>query len=143
MTIPVGPLRDQRRHFMTAIAKGGLIFAASVFLIIGGGFLVVPVEWAAVAEIVLPTPMARTDLRATYGGFNVGMGIFLALCALREEWIRPGVLGVALAAAGYGGGRLIGILAEGTASSWMLFFLTVELAITVVSSFVFWRLGRS
>jgi len=127
---------------MQSVAKAGLLFAALVFVIIGGGFLVAPVEWAAIADIVLPTAMARTDLRATYGGFNVGMGLFVACCAFRSEWMRPGVLGVALAAVGYGGGRLVGIVVEGTASPVMLFFLVLEVVIASIAFSVFRRLGR-
>ena len=108
------------------LAKGGLLFAAVVFVGVGVGFLVVPVQWASVVEIPLPTAMARTDLRATYGGFDLGVGLFLGLCALRSEWTRPGLVALGLAASGYGGGRLLGIVVEGTASPLMLVFVGLE-----------------
>jgi len=108
------------------LAKGILLFGAVVFAVIGLGFLVVPVQWASVVEIGLPTAMARTDLRATYGGFDLAVGVFLALCAFRTEWIRPGLAAMGLAAAGFAGGRLLGIVVEGTASPLMLIFAIME-----------------
>jgi hypothetical protein len=63
---------------------------------------------AAITEISLPTAMARTDLRATYGGLDLAVGIFLWICARRDQWIRPGLVALALTAAGFGGGRPAG-----------------------------------
>lgn len=124
------------------LAKIGLLFAAVVFVGIGLGFLLVPVQWAAVVEISLPTPMARTDVRATYGGFDLAMGVFLALCARRADWIRPGLLALGLAAAGFGGGRLVGILVEGTATPLMLIFVALETATAFVAFYLLHRLSR-
>lgn len=124
------------------LAKIGLLFAALVFVAIGLGFLLAPVQWASVVEISLPTPMARTDLRATYGGFDLAIGVFLVFCALRTDWIRPGVLALGLAAAGFGGGRLVGILVEGTATPLMLTFVAIEIATALVAFYPLRRLSR-
>jgi hypothetical protein len=70
--------------------------------------------------------MARTDLRATYGGFDFAIGVFLGLCVLRPEWTRPGLFALGLAAAGFAGGRLLGILIEGTATPLMVVFAAIE-----------------
>ena len=122
------------------LAKAELLVAALVFLTFGLGFLIVPVEWAAVVDIVIPTPMARTDFRATYGGFEIGMGVFLAACALRAHWLRPGLVALTSVAAGFGAGRLVGIMAEGTASSLMLIFVVLEWTIALVTLYVLRRL---
>ncbi len=124
------------------LAKGALLFGAVVFAGIGLGFLVVPVQWASLVEISLPTAMARTDLRATYGGFDLAVGVFLGLCALRAEWIRPGLVALGLAAAGFAGGRLLGILVEGTASPLMLMFAAIEVASALLAFYLLRRLRR-
>jgi len=122
------------------LAKAELLFAALVFLTFGLGFLIAPVQWAAVVDIVLPSPMARTDFRATYGGFETGMGVFLAACALRDHWLRPGLVALAWVAAGFGAGRLVGIVVEGTASSLMLLLVVLEWSIALVTLYVLRRL---
>lgn len=124
----------------TSLAKAALLFGAVIFAVIGLGFLFLPVKWAAVVEIPLPTPTARTDLRATYGGFDLAFGLFLALCARRPDWIRPGLVALGLAAAGFGGGRLLGILAEGTASPLMLGFAVLEWVTALVAIVLLRRL---
>lgn len=124
----------------STFAKAELVIAALVFLTFGLGFLIVPVQWASVVEIVIPTAMARTDFRATYGGFEIGMGLFLAACAMRPEWLRPGLAALAWVAAGFGAGRLVGILVEGTASSLMLIFVVLEWTIVFVTMYILRRL---
>ena len=95
------------------LAQVLLLLGAIVFIGIGVVFLFAPVEWARVVEIELPTPISRTDLRATDGGFDLGFGVFLTLCAFRREWIRPGLAAMGIALAGFAGGRTYGILLEG------------------------------
>lgn len=120
-----------------------LLLGAAVFTIVGIGFLIFPAEWAAVTEISLPTAMARTDFRATYGGLDLAVGIFLWICARRDEWIRPGLLTLVLAAAGFGGGRLTGIVAEGSAAPLMLILLAIETVIVIVAFAALRRLARN
>jgi hypothetical protein len=122
------------------LARIALTVAALVLVGIGVGFLAVPVPWASIVDIVLPTAMARTDLRATYGGFDVGIGVFLAVCALHKEWIRPGLAALGLGAAGYGGGRLLGILVEGTTSPLMAAFAVIEVATALAALLLLRRL---
>lgn len=124
------------------LAKAELVIAAVVFLTFGFGFLIAPVQWASIVDIVIPTPTARTDFRATYGGFEIGMGLFLGACAFRPEWLRPGLVALALVAAGFGAGRLAGILVEGSAGPLMLGFVILEWSIALVTLYVFWRLSR-
>jgi hypothetical protein len=124
------------------LAKAALLLGAIVFAGFGLGILILPVQWAALVEIQLPTAMARTDFRATYGGFGLAVGVFWGICALRVEWVCPGLAALALAAAGFGGGRLLGIVAEGTASPLMLTFVILEIATALVSFYLYRRLSR-
>lgn len=124
------------------LAKAELAIAALVFLTFGLGFLIVPVQWAALVDILIPTATARTDFRATYGGFEIGMGVFLGACALRPYWFRPGLVALTLVAAGFGSGRLIGILVEGAASSLMVIFVVLEWTIAFVTLYVLRRLQQ-
>jgi len=117
-------------------AKAFLLFGAVVFLGIGVMFLAAPVYWGSVVEIPLPTAMARTDFMATYGGLDFAVGVFLGISALRTGWVRPGLLALGLAAAGFCGGRLLGILVEGTASPLMLAFAAIEATSAAVAFYL-------
>lgn len=112
----------------------GLIFASAlIFVVVGAGFLLIPSQYANILEISLPTAMARTDVRATYGGLELGFGIFLILCGVRREWIRPGLWALALTVGGFATGRLVGLVAEGTINRFLLIFLVLELAVTLLA----------
>jgi Domain of unknown function (DUF4345) len=115
------------------LARSLLFASALIFIIVGAGFLVMPRQYADVIEISLPTAMARTDVRATYGGLEFGFGVFLILCVVRQEWIRPGLWALALATGGFATGRLVGFVAERTISHFMLGFLALELVVTLLA----------
>ena len=121
------------------LARGLLCACAIVFVGVGAAFLLIPGKYAEVLEISLPTAMARMDVRATYGGLELGFGIFLILCAVRREWVRPGLWALALATGGFAAGRLIGLLAEKTMSNFMLFFLVSEIVVTLLALLLLWR----
>jgi hypothetical protein len=123
-------------------AKNLLLLAAFGFAVIGLGFLLIPVQWASLVDISLPTALARIDFRATYGGFNLAIGVFLARCASRPEWLRPGLVALALSGAGYGGGRLVGIVVEHSSNGLLTVFLTLELTIVSLSLYALRRLKR-
>ena len=105
----------------TVLGLGALVFIA-----LGSMFLIAPAYWAEVVDIAVPTPMARTDLRATYGGFDLFFGFFLGLCTLRTDWIRPGLVALGLALAGFATGRLVGFIVEGHADRLMIWFAVLE-----------------
>ena len=108
------------------LAKALLFLGALVLAVVGIGFLAVPVQWAAIVDIQLPTATARTDLRATYGGFDLAVGIYLWLCSRRDDWVMPGLAALGIVAAGFGGGRVLGMLVEGAAAPSMIGFAVIE-----------------
>lgn len=121
------------------LARALIFVSALIFVVVGAGFLFIPRQWAGILEISLPTAMARTDVRATYGGLELGFGIFLILCVVRREWIRPGLWALALTVGGFATGRLVGLVAEGTINNFMLFFLVLELAVALLAVFLLRR----
>ncbi|HJZ81766.1 MAG TPA: DUF4345 domain-containing protein [Pyrinomonadaceae bacterium] len=112
------------------LARVLLIGSAIIFVAVGAAFLLIPKQYAEVIEISLPTAMARTDVRATYGGLELGFGIFLILCVVRREWTRGGTWALLLATGGFATGRLFGLLFERTLHPLMLVFLLIELVVT-------------
>ena len=55
------------------------------------------------------------ELRAFYGGLELGLGLFLAWCAFRPEWREAGLWLVVLANGGLGLARLLAIWLGGAA----------------------------
>ena len=116
-----------------------IIVAALIFTGFGVWFLIKPDALSGVG-IELTGSEARTDIRATYGGFELGVAVFLFWCASREDWHRIGLIAATLFVAGFGVGRAVGILCEGGATGLMWSLLAAEGAYT---SCALWRLSRA
>jgi Domain of unknown function (DUF4345) len=72
-----------------------------------------PAFMARLVDISLPTATATADFAATYGGFELGFGIFLLLCLRRPAWLEVGLLAGAWALGGFAAVRLATSLAGG------------------------------
>ena len=86
-----------------------------------------PTSMAALTDITLSSPTARVDFVATYGGFQIGFGIFLLVGAGRG-WLEPGLWAALAALAGFASLRLLAILLHpGRVWSSIWFALGLEL----------------
>lgn len=110
-----------------------LVFCAAVFAGFGLAFLLAPSVLGGFVDVILPTPTARADFRATYGGFELGFGAFLALCAARRECVRLGLLASGLCLLGFAAGRALSLLLDGAPRRIVLLLLAAELAGSALS----------
>ena len=117
-----------------------LAVAAILFTGLGVLFAVAPHWTAATVDISLPTNTATIDFIATYGGFQLGFGIFLFTCLRRPERIRLGLLASGCAVAGFGVTRAIGLLVLGGAKPILYGALVFE---AVCSTIAFVAAGRA
>ncbi len=108
-----------------------VVVAALTFLGFGVWLITVPEALEGIG-VHLTSPAARIDVRATYGGLELGLAGFLALCAMREDWVRVGLVASACTIAGFGLGRLVGIIVEGQGTPLMWFFFGLEATTTVI-----------
>ena len=106
-----------------------IVIAALIFTGFGVWFLIKPGALAGIG-IELSGRSARTDIRATYGGFELGVAAFLFWCAAREDWHHVGLVAATLFVAGFGVGRGVGILVEGGATAFMWSLLAIEVVYT-------------
>ncbi|MBW2223167.1 MAG: DUF4345 family protein [Deltaproteobacteria bacterium] len=60
-----------------------LWISALLFLVTGALFTVMPQDMFAPIGLTVPDGSPLTELRAVYGGLEVAIGVFLALCARR------------------------------------------------------------
>ena len=92
-----------------------LLWVLSVaFVAVGLAFMVAPGTFADLATGESPRlPSAVTDMRAVSGGVALGLGLFLGLCAARDDWVRPGLVLSALVLACMPVSRVIGFIVDG------------------------------
>ncbi len=86
--------------------------SALTFLGFGIAFAVAPTEMTAVVEIEAATPMARADIRAMYGGLEIGAGLAMALCACSKRQVVAGVVLATLMLAAMASMRGLGIYCD-------------------------------
>lgn len=91
-----------------------VIIAGLGFLAFGVVMLVAPIAAFGVVDLVFPDePLTRIELRAFYGGLELGLGSLLLACALNREHLQAGLWLTAASYGGIGTARLIGVLLEG------------------------------
>jgi hypothetical protein len=125
----------------TRFARVSLVLAALGLLGFGVPLLAAP-SLMRVAGIQLARPAAATEIRAFYGGLEIGLAVFFLAAARRDAWLRPALFAQA---AGFGGivaARLIGILVDGSAEPRIFLFAVVEGSGAVLGAIALRRLTR-
>lgn len=110
-----------------------LLLAALVFLIVGAIYLIQPAGLAKAAGLQY-TPSGLTDIRATYGGFQIGLALFLGWSAMAVSRYPAALMALLCIFASVGLGRLYGVLVDQELSTFHIIGLTFELVITLVSA---------
>lgn len=102
---------------------------AAFVLLAGLGSLLAPASFAEQAGYAT-VPSALTEVRAFYGGLQLGIALFLVWCLGTPARTTQGLLLSGLAVGGAGLARALGMLIDETASSHHLLNLGIE-AVTV------------
>lgn len=110
------------------LARGVLVLGAVVFAGIGIGCVLFPAELLGAVDVRLPSAVARTEIRAFYGGLELGVAAFLVICAVRSDWVPLGLTALACLMSGMGGVRLVAALAAAREAWTQLPIALVELA---------------
>jgi len=90
-----------------------LALSGLVFMGFGVAFLFWPSQMTLRVGIPLVTMTGTTDVRAIYGGLEIGFGVFLLVAAARRTWVIPGLLATLCTLAGMGLSRALGIALDG------------------------------
>lgn len=75
-----------------AFARAVLALSAVPFAVIGLAFLVQPVPMAQLVGLEMTNATADADVRAVYGGLQLGCAFLLASAAYQARWVRPGLV---------------------------------------------------
>ena len=87
--------------------------SALAFAGIGAAFLVAPEAMAARVGVSLAGAAAANDVRAVYGGLQLGVAACLVWCARRPETLRTGLAVQLFTFAGLAAARLVSLLLDG------------------------------
>ena len=112
-----------------------LIFVAFSLWLFGLIYLLVPAYLAGEAGLSA-NPSGLTDIRATYGGFQLGFGTLLFYCAFNQDWQRIGVIALAMILGAVGICRAVGVIVDGSFSGFHQIGLGFEITVTAISIFL-------
>jgi len=114
-----------------------LALSALAFLAFGLAFLVSPAPMAALVHITVLSPTAHTEIRAMYGGLEIGLGVVLLTLLGRQDHVVVGLRVALFAFAGMALGRLAGLVVDGVWQPVMWLLLAIEVA---AAALVVWAL---
>jgi hypothetical protein len=103
-----------------------------MFLGFGAAFLARPSQMGQMVDIELTQPTGRMEIRAFYGGLEIGLGGFLLVCAIAGAWIQPSLVIAGLACAGPALGRVVGLLVDGKPRPVIYGILAFEIGCSVL-----------
>jgi hypothetical protein len=112
-------------RIMPWISRAVLLAALTVLTLISRKFIAHPVDAAAAANMTLGSPLAITNMRASFGAFPLGCALFVLLCLVTSSLRRTGLVFVALIVGTALAVRIFGIVADGTLAESM-FVLVAE-----------------
>lgn len=126
----------------SGVPRAVLLGLSAAFVAFGVAFLLAPAKLAAFADVSTTSKLGLVELRAFYGGIEIGLGVFLAVTAMRREWQLPGLLCALLSLLGVAVARIYAMTAEGWPGATVLLFLAIELAGVVAAGFGLMRIKR-
>ncbi len=114
------------------MTRGILWILAGVFALFGLGYLVMPEPFATAAGIQA-SATGLTDVRATYGGFQLGFAAFLAWSAWAPSRHATALLATGAVVGAIGACRLLGLAIDAAPSRFHAMALAFEIPITLLS----------
>jgi hypothetical protein len=108
-----------------SLPRLSLRLAALAFAGFGVALLVRP-ELIEMLGLELGRAAAVTEIRAFYGGLELGLALFFALASTRDAWLAPALFAQAAALGGIVLARLVGVALDGGPEPLILLFAAVE-----------------
>jgi hypothetical protein len=122
---------------MKTLTLALLSLAGLGFLAFGLWLVLAPA--AALAPLgITATPTGLIELRAFYGGLELGLGAFFLACAAKPDWRRAGLWLTLLSNGGIGLTRLASIAAGGEFVPFFAYALVWELGFSALAVGCLW-----
>ena len=96
------------------ISRAVLLVALVILTLIGRKFIGDPVGAAAASDMTLDSPLAVTNMRASFGAFPLGCALFVLICLVTSGLRKTGLVFVALIIGTALAVRIYGTLADGS-----------------------------
>ena len=112
-----------------------LIYATAVFFVFYGvAFSLLPIDMAVLVTGSSPdTPSGLIDLRATYGGLSIAVGVLLLMLGAHPKF---GLLATSIVLLSMAASRLLGMALDGTPNAIMYVYLAAELVVGGVALYL-------
>jgi len=123
---------------MRAFSKTLVVLAGLGFLGYGIAFLIAPEAMLAGAGMQLTRTGAVVELRAFYGGLEIGLGLCLLVAGFQDRLIRPALWLTLASNGGIGGSRLLGLALGGAWNPFFGYALPWELGFAVLATGALW-----
>jgi hypothetical protein len=108
---------------------------AVLFIVFGICFIVAPVFFAEALTGSEPwTASAMIDMRATYGGMGLGIGLVFWFLARQRETVVPGLGATLLVLGATAMARVVGFFVDGSPNAFMLVLFGAEILFVVLSA---------
>jgi hypothetical protein len=106
-----------------------LVFSTSLFFVFYGvAFTLFPAEVASIVTGAAPsTSSGLIDMRATYGGMSVAVGLTLLLLAAQRDSMYLALKVTAVVLLCMAASRMLGMLTDGDSNTFMVIYLVAEL----------------
>jgi uncharacterized protein DUF4345 len=121
-------------------ARAYLYFVGVIGLLFGLWYLIAPTGMTDPTGFGPLGPNALTDVRATYGGFQIGSGLFLLWAAADDARVRTALVLQALTIGAIGSCRLIGFAIDGSPNGFLISAIVTEATFTALALFALRRL---
>jgi len=95
------------------LARFALLIASLAFGVAGLSFLIAPAFLTSRVGISLADATADNDIRAVYGGLELGLALFFLVSQARPAWLRPALVAAVLTLSGMAAARVVSWLVVG------------------------------
>ena len=121
-------------------ARAYLYFVAVMGLFFGLWYLIAPTGMTDPTGFGPLGPNALTDVRATYGGFQIGLGLFTLWAAADPARVRTGLVLQLLTIGAIGSCRLVGFAVDGSPNGFLVSAIVTETVLTALTLIALYRL---